>query len=101
MRGAKDRVVAEVTSWPEIATEPGRFGATVFKKRRREIGHIHGDSVVDIPVRKEQAAAWIAAGRAERHRFAPNFGVTVFIKNEGDLKNALDLLRESYDSKSG
>lgn len=101
MRGAKDRIVAEVTSWPDITTEPGRFGAIVFKKRRREVGHIHGDSVVDIPIRKEQAEAWIAAGRAERHRFAPNFGVSVFIREEGDLKNALELLRESYESKTG
>jgi hypothetical protein len=100
MRGAKDRIVAAVASWPDVTTEPGRFGATVFKKHRREVGHIHGDSVVDIPVRKEQAEAWIAEGRAVPHRFAPNFGVTVFIKDEPSLINALELLRASYDVKS-
>ncbi len=63
----------------------------------REVGHVHGDSVVDIPCRTAQCEEWIAAGRAERHRFAPNFGVSVFLKNDEDVKDALNLLRESYE----
>jgi hypothetical protein len=100
MRGAHERIVKEVTAWPGITTEPGRFGATVFMHRRRELGHIHGDNVVDIPCRKEQAEAWIAASRAERYRFAPNFGVSVFLRTEADVTGALELLRERYEGLS-
>jgi hypothetical protein len=101
MRGAKQRIIDTVTTWPGVSTGPGRFGATAFKlESGREVGHVHGDSVVDIPCRKAQCAEWIAAGRAERHRFAPDFGVSVFLKKEEDVKNALELLRESYDLKS-
>lgn len=100
MRGAHERVVKEVTAWPDITTEPGRFGATVFMHKRRELGHIHGDSVVDIPCRKEQAEAWIAAGHAERHRFAPNFGVSIFLRTAADVTNALALLRDRYENLS-
>lgn len=98
MRGAQKKIVDEVTSWPNITTGPGRFGAIVFNLNgKREIGHIHGDGVVDIPARTEVAEAWIAAGRAERHRFAPGFGVSVFLRKEQDVTNAIGLLREIYD----
>lgn len=99
MRGARARIEAEVTLWPGVHTAPGRFGATAFMLERHEVGHIHGDAVVDIPVRKEKRATWIAAGRAEVHRFAPNFGVSVFLRKEEDVNNALALLRESYEGK--
>jgi len=98
VRGAKKRIIEELTSWPGIRTEPGRFGATAFVlKTGREVGHVHGDAVVDIPCRKAQCEEWIGAGRAERHRFAPGFGVSVFLKKDEDVKNALELLREVYE----
>jgi hypothetical protein len=98
MRGAGKTIIAEVTAWDGVTTQPGRFGSTQFVVGKREVGHIHGDSVVDIPCRKDKCTEWIAAGRAEQHRFAPGFGVSVFVRKDEDLKNALDLLRESYDS---
>ena len=97
MRGASKQIIAEVTQWPNVTTQPGRFGSTQFVVGKREVGHIHGDSVVDIPCRKEKCAEWIAAGRAEEHRFAPGFGVSVLLRTESDLESALDLLQESYD----
>jgi hypothetical protein len=96
MRGASKTIIAEVNSWPEVTTQPGRFGSTQFVVGRREVGHVHGDSVVDIPCRKSTCEEWIASGRAERHRFAPGFGVSVFLRKEEDVNIALDLLRESY-----
>ncbi|MEX1248362.1 MAG: luciferase family protein [Anaerolineales bacterium] len=97
MRGGKDCIVKEVTGWPGIHTEPGRLGSTAFMLASgREAGHIHGDSVVDIACRGRQCEDWIAAGRAERHRFAPGFGVSVQLRKEEDVKNALELLRESH-----
>lgn len=97
MRSAAKIIIAEVTAWEGVTTQPGRFGSTQFVVGKREVGHVHGDSVVDIPCRKEKCREWIDAGRAEQHRFAPGFGVTVFIRSEEDLKNALNLLHESYD----
>lgn len=97
MRGAAKRIIEEVTSWPGVATQPGRFSSTQFVVGKREVGHVHGETVVDIPCRREKCEEWISSGRAERHRFASGFGVTVFVRMEEDLKNALDLLRESYD----
>ena len=97
MRGAHKKIVDELTTWPDINTGPGRFAATAFYVGRREIGHIHGDGVVDIPCRKEKCAEWIATGHAEQHRFAPNFGVSIFLRDADDVRGALELLRESYE----
>jgi len=97
MRGAAKTIIAEVTSWPDVTTQPGRFGSTQFVVGKREVGHVHGDSVVDIPCRKERCKEWIEGGRAEQHRFAPAFGISVFLRQEEDINNALSLLRESYN----
>lgn len=97
MRGAAKTIIAELTSWPNVTTQPGRFGSTQFVVGKREVGHLHGDTVVDIPCRKEKCEEWIAVGLAEQHRFAPGFGVSVFLHKEDDVKTALDLLHESYD----
>ena len=95
MRGAQQRIISEVSSWPGIHTAPGRFGATAFVLASgREVGHVHGDNLVDIPCRPEQREAWIAAGRAEPHHVVPRFGVSVFLREQEDIKNALELLHE-------
>lgn len=101
MHGAAETITKEVTSWPGVTTEPGRFGSTAFMvDGKGEVGHIHGDSLVDIPCKTKQCEEWITAGRAEHHRFAPGFGVSVFLRKEQDVKNALELLRESYELKT-
>ena len=40
----------EITGWEGVSLEPGRFGSTRFMIGRRELGHLHGDSVLDMPL---------------------------------------------------
>ena len=38
-----------LASWPGVEAHPHRFGGTEYRIGKREIGHIHGDALVDIP----------------------------------------------------
>jgi hypothetical protein len=94
-----DRISAEVGGWPGVESGPGRFGSVRFTLGRRELGHIHGDSVADLPLRPEHKAELIDAGEARAHRFTPadSGWVSVDLESEADVDRAIELMRESYE----
>lgn len=96
--GAKQRIDAAVQSWPGITSQPHRFGGTEYNLARREIGHIHGDSLVDIPFPKKVRNELVAAGRAEAHHVLPDSGwVSIFLRQSSDVDRAIELLHLSFN----
>lgn len=49
IRGAANEIKNALLSWPGVTAHPHQFGGTEYQLGRREIGHIHGDVLVDIP----------------------------------------------------
>ena len=98
VRGAHQQVRAAVLSWPGAEAHPHRFGGEEYRLGRREIGHMHGDYLVDIPFPKRVRDEVVAAGRAEPHHILPDSGwVSLFIRTPDDVPRAIDLLRLSFD----
>jgi hypothetical protein len=99
VKGAAKTIAEEVESWPGITAHRHRFGGTEYRLgERREIGHTHGDAVVDIPVPIRVRDELIAAGRAERHQAVPEIGaVSVYLRQPEDVVRAIEILRLSYD----
>jgi hypothetical protein len=98
VRGAQARITEAVTSWQFITVQPHRFGGVEYVIGRREIGHMHGDTLVDIPFPKKVRDGIVAAGRAQSHHILPETGwVSFYIRQEHDVDNAIALLRESYE----
>ncbi len=92
------RIADEVLSWPGVASAPHRFGGTEFVLGRREVGHLHGDTVADIPFPRRVRDELVAAGRAEPHHWLPDTGwVTFRMRSDEDVAEAIALLRLSYD----
>jgi Family of unknown function (DUF5519) len=97
--GAKERIDAVLRGWPGVASRPHRFGGTEYRLARREIGHVHGDSLVDIPFPKKVRNELVAAGRAEPHHILPQSGwVSIYLRQASDVDNAIELLRLSFES---
>jgi hypothetical protein len=95
--GAKEKIHAALQDWPGITSQPHRFGGTEYCLGRREIGHIHGDTLVDIPFPKEVRNDLVTAGRAEPHHVLPESGwVRVYLKQATDVDRAIELLRLSF-----
>ena len=40
----------EVASWPGVTAAPHRFGGVEFRVGRRELGHLHGNRLADLPL---------------------------------------------------
>lgn len=95
--GASRRVSDLVRSWGSVEISQHRFGGLEFRLGRREIGHIHGDSLVDIPFPKAIRDEIVGAGEAEPHHILPDSGwVSVFLHSEEDLIRAMRLLERSF-----
>ena len=95
---AADRIRREVESWPGVTSAPHRFGGVEFRIGRRELGHVHGSRLADIPFPVAIRSELVAAGRAVLHHVLPESGwVSYFMKSPEDAAGAIDLFRLNYD----
>ena len=98
IRGAQSAITKMVTSWSGVTVQSHRFGGVEYVIGKREIGHIHGDHLVDIPFPKKVRDEILAAGRAQPHHILPETGwVSFYIREENDVEKAITLLHESYE----
>ena|SRR5271167_2421175 len=96
-RGAQHRIRQVVSGWQDVTVAPHRFGGLEFRLGKRELGHVHGDWLVDIPFPKHVRDEIIAAGDAEPHHILPDTGwVSVFLRADDDVERAIRLLRRSF-----
>jgi hypothetical protein len=97
VRSAQERITAAVTGWEGVIAQPHRFGGVEYVIGKREIGHIHGDSLVDIPFPKKVRDEIVRAGRAHAHHILPQSGwVSFYLRQPEDIERAIALLAESY-----
>src|SRR4026208_462463 len=98
VKGAQALITNAVISWAGVTMAPHRFGGVEYVIGRREIGHIHGDQLVDIPFPKKVRDEIVAAGRAQPHHILPETGWGRFyLREENDVEKAVTLLQESYE----
>jgi hypothetical protein len=93
-----ERIAAEVLSWDGVTSEPHRFGGVEFLLGKRELGHLHGDRLADLPFPRRVRDELVAAGRAVPHHVLPETGwVSFWIEGEDDVPRAIELFRLSYE----
>jgi hypothetical protein len=99
VQNAGEKIRVAVTSWPGVTAREHSFGGVEFRYGNREIGHIHGDTLVDIPLPRELRDELAAAQQARPHHWTMNTGwVSLPILRDDDLKWAIVLLRRSLES---
>ncbi len=96
-RNAQKMIDAAVSQWPEVISGPHRFGGKEWRIGKNEIGHIHGDSMLDITFPRKVRDELVAAGWAELHHLYPQIGISFYLNSPDDIQRAIDLLRISYD----
>ena len=95
--GAQEAITRAVTAWEGVTVQPHRFGGVEYGIGKREIGHIHGDHLVDIPFPKKVRDEIVLAGRAQAHHILPESGwVSFYLRQPADVDQAISLLAESY-----
>src|SRR4029453_3467096 len=98
-RDVHERITQVIASWDGVETGPGRFGSTRYLLGRRELGHMHGDSLLDLPLPPALKRELLAAGTVEQHRWTkPTSGWVSFrLKEPADVERAIELLRGQYE----
>lgn len=101
VKSAAERIKEAVLSWEHVEAHPHRFGGTEYRIGRRELGHVHGNYLVDIPFPKKVRDEIVAMGEAEPHHILPETGwVSFYIREEGDIEHAIVLFHRSYEIAS-
>ena len=99
---AQKMITESLLLWEGLSTAPHRFGGVEYRLGTRELGHVHGDHLVDIPFPKKVRDEIISAGLAEPHHILPETGwVSFYLRREEDVQNAIALLRRSYEIALG
>jgi Family of unknown function (DUF5519) len=96
--GAGDRIAATVLSWPGVTSAPHRFGGLELRYGRRELGHLHGDRLADLPFPRRVRDELVAAGRARPHHVLPESGwVSRPLRDGSDEAHVIALFRLGYE----
>jgi len=93
-----ERIEREIASWPDVTVAPHRFGGREFRVGRRELGHLHGDRLADLPFPVRVREQLVREGKAEPHHVLPESGwVSRRIRGEDDVEAVIALFRMNYD----
>jgi len=95
---ASARIEREVASWDGVTVHPHRFGGVEFRLGKRELGHLHGDRLADLPFRRTVRDMLVETGRALPHHVLPDSGwVSKPIACDEDADEVVELFRLSYE----
>jgi hypothetical protein len=98
MASVSELIRQEVTSWPGVTVTAHRFGGTEYLYGKKEIGHVHGDRLADLPLPRELHDRVIASGQAQPHHVLPETGwVSVWIDGPQDAAGVIELFRMQYE----
>src|SRR5438445_11524252 len=98
MKDAGELIREAVTAWPGVTAVSHRFGGTEYRYGKKEMGHVHGDRLADLPLPRRLHDEVIAAGRAEPHHVLPQTGwVSCWMAGPEDADGVIELFRLQYE----
>ncbi|SRR5215207_1116116 len=94
-----EKIKKEILSWPNVTAEQHKFGGVEFRLNKREMGHIHGDRLADLPFPMKTRNELVSSGRASPYHVMPQSGwVGYWIKKgEEDVAAIIGLFRLRYE----
>ena len=99
MSNILESIQKEILSWSFVTAEVHEFGGIEFRLDKREMGHIHGERLVDLPFPMKIRNELVSSGRASPHHVMPQSGwVSYWIeKGEDDIGAIIGLFRLRYE----
>ena len=102
MNTAGELIREAVLSWPGVRAVRHRFGGTEYVYGKKEMGHVHGDRLADLPLPRRIHDEVIASGRALPHHILPETGwVSVWMEGPEDAEGVIELFRMQYERYAG
>jgi hypothetical protein len=92
-----ETIKQELLKWPGVTVEPHRFGGIGFRCNKRELGHIHGDRLADLPFPMNIRNELVNSRRVSPHHIFPKSGwVSYWIKSADDVPAIIGLFQLQY-----
>ncbi len=94
-----EKIKKEILSGASVTAEQHKFGGIEFRLNKRELGHIHGDRLADLPFPMNSRNELVNSVRASPHHVMPKSGwVSYWIeKGEEDVPAIIGLFRLRYE----
>jgi MFS family permease len=93
-----ENIKHEILSWPGVTSNPYQYGGVEFHVNKRDMGHIHGEKLADLPFPIKLRKEIIASGKALPHIIYPeSMWVSYVIHSEEDIPKIIDLFRLQYE----
>lgn len=93
--------VKTLKKWEGISTSYHRYGGIEFRVNGIEIGHIHGNGLVDLHLNKTLANYCIQRKLSEPHHVQQSSGwISYYISPKGNLDMLLQLSQIAYQLKA-
>jgi Family of unknown function (DUF5519) len=91
-------IVQKIHEWPGVTIEPNRFGGVEFLVNEKEMGHLHGERLADLPFPVEIKKSLVSSGQALPHHIYPESGwVSYWIRNSEDIPAVIHLFKLQYE----
>jgi hypothetical protein len=92
------QITTEVAGWAGVTVAPHRFGGIEFRVGRRELGHLHGNHLADLPFPVRVREQLVADNKARVHHILPDSGwVSYVIRDASDVPAVIALFRLNYE----
>jgi hypothetical protein len=86
---------------PGISLTVHRLGGIGFSLCGREVGHLHGNGLLDLFTGRKLARELISTGRAEKHHFfGESAWVSYWVRSTADVTEAVTLLQCALESST-
>jgi hypothetical protein len=93
-----ERIAEQIGSWPGVTVASHGPAFVEFRVGRRELGHLHGNYLADLPFPVRIREQLVAAGKGTLHHAHPASGwISIPIRDENDLVNVVSLFRFNYE----
>ena len=93
-----EAIERELLTWPGVTAGSHRFGGREFRVGNREIGHLHGGKIADLPFTRAIREELVSRGEVSPHHHLPDSGwVSFYFNSEQDVPTALALFRRNYE----
>ena len=90
----------ELLERPGVTEGAHRFGGIVFRLGRRELGHLHGETVADLPFPPHIRNELVASGRVSPGHGDADRWVSRRVNGPQDVEEIVALFRLSYEHAS-
>lgn len=92
-----DEIESRVLHWDGASKTVHPYGGIQFNCNGKEVGHIHGNGLLDIRFSRKIKELLLADGKIQHHHVFKNSGwVSFYITGKADADYAIKLLHNSY-----